>query len=95
MLLTFLTFAIILRRSLVQVAILPPTLLQLTRLLFPCPLRLDRSATLIPLFQFLDPIRQKRLCDLLILGPGARGLRLDDDTCGFVDNLDGGVCFVL
>lgn len=78
-----------------QVAILPATLLHLTGLLFPRLLRLERESTLLAALQLLHPVGQQLARNLLILGARASRLRLDHQTRRFMNQLDGGVCFVL
>lgn len=82
-------------RPLLQLPILPPRLLHLTRLLLARALSPNRIPALIALQQSLDFISQDLPRDLLILGSGARGLRFHHYAGGFVDELDGGVGFVL
>lgn len=75
--------------------ILPLRLLHLTSLLLPRRLRLQRNPTLIPLLPRLNLIRQQLARDLLVLRARPRGLAFDHDAGRFVDDLDGGVGFVL
>lgn len=78
-----------------QRPILPLRLLNLTSLLLPRRLRLQRNPTLIPLLLRLNLIRQQLARDLLVLRTRPGGLAFDYHAGGFVDDLDGGVGFVL
>jgi hypothetical protein len=81
--------------GLFQSMVFSPTFLGLTR--FPSSLQgsLDRCATLIPLFQLFDLFSKNFACNLLVLRSGSGGLTFNNDACRFVDQLDGGIGFVL
>lgn len=80
---------------LLQVAVFSPTFLHFTGLLLPRAVSLDGGPTLVPFLELLDFIGQELAGDLLILGPGTRGLGFDYKPGGSMDQLDGGVGFVL
>lgn len=56
---------------------------------------LNRRTALFALLQFLDFGCENFTGNLLVLGSGSSGLALDYDPGWFMDELDGGVCFVL
>ena len=86
---------LILDLILIQVAIFSPTLLHLTRLLLPRTIRPDSIPTLPAPLELLDPIRQQLSGDFLILGLRPSCLGFDHEASWMMDDLDGGVGFVL
>ena len=87
------TFAFL--RRVCQLAVFPASFLYLTGLLFPRLLGFERQSTLIPALQLLHPFGQKLARNLLMLGARASCLRLDHNASGLMNQLDGGICFVL
>ena len=86
---------LIFQLRLIQSPVLPPLLFHRTRFPFAHQRILDRRTTLFPFFQFLDFGSQDFASNLLILRARSGSLAFDYDAGWLVDELDGGVCFVL